>query len=104
MASILWTVGARKDLRDVLSYVAADSPTYAALTADRILEAIERLRRYPKLGRVVPEFDRESVREIIVGNYRVVYHLRRQRISILAIVHGSRDLLRRTPTQPWDFG
>lgn len=104
MASILWTVGARNDLRDVLNYIAADSPTYAALTADRILDGVERLRRYPKLGRVVPELEREAIREIIVGNYRVVYHLRRQRISVLAIVHGSRDLLRKTPRQPWDFG
>jgi addiction module RelE/StbE family toxin len=103
MASIVWTVGARNDLRDVTEYIARDSPTYAAATADRILDAIDNLVTYPKLGRVVPEYNNESIRELIVGNYRIVYRLRRQRIGIVAIVYGSRDLLRRVAKQPWDF-
>ncbi|MDZ4277959.1 MAG: type II toxin-antitoxin system RelE/ParE family toxin [Dehalococcoidia bacterium] len=104
MASIVWTVGARDDLRDTIDYIGRDSPTYAAATAERILGAAEGLRRHPKMGRVVPEYDDQSIRELIVGNYRVVYRLRRQQVAVLAIVHGSRDLLRRSATGPWDLG
>ncbi len=104
MASIFWTVGARDDLRDIVEYIATDSPTYGASTAERVLEAVDRLRRYPRLGRVVPEYDDASIRELIVGNYRVVYRLRRQRVGIVAVVHGTRDLLRRVAKEPWDFG
>lgn len=104
MASIAWTVGARDDLRDVLEYISRDSATYAAATAERILDAIDRLRAFPKMGRVVPEFDDESIRELIVGSYRIVYRLRRQRIGIVAVVFGSRELLRRVSKEPWDFG
>ena len=104
MASILWTVGARGDLREIIEYIGRDSPTYAVATAERILGAVERLRRYPKVGRIVPEYGDESIRELLVGNYRVVYRLRRQRVGIVAVVHGRRDLLRRTAKEPWDFG
>jgi toxin ParE1/3/4 len=104
VASIRWTVGARDDLREIVQYIASDSPVYAGATAERMLDAVERLRRYPKMGRVVPEYGEESIRELIVGNYRIVYRLRRQRVGILAIVHGSRDLLRRAARERWDLG
>ncbi|HXH10048.1 MAG TPA: type II toxin-antitoxin system RelE/ParE family toxin [Alphaproteobacteria bacterium] len=104
MASIIWTVGAQDDLRGIVEYIGRDSTVYAADVAGRIVSAVERLCRHPKLGRVVPEYEDETIRELIVGNYRVVYRLRRQRVGIVAIVHGSRDLLRRFSGEPWDFG
>jgi toxin ParE1/3/4 len=103
VASVIWTVGAQADLRGVVEYIGRDSAAYAAQVAGRIIASVERLRRYPKLGRVVPEYEDETIRELIVGNYRVVYRLRRQRVGIVAIVHGSRDLLRRLSGEPWDF-
>ena len=103
MASIRWTVGAKGDLREIVEYIGQDSPTYAAAMAGRILAAVQRLRQYPNLGRVVPEYDDETIREVIVGSYRIVYRLRRQRIGIIAVIHGSRDLLRRLTDEPWDI-
>ena len=104
MASIVWSVRARDDLRSLSDFIAQDSPTYAAATVERVLQSIERLREYPRIGRVVPEYDDESIREIIVGSYRVVYRLRRQRVSVVAVVHGSRNLLRQIRRRRWDFG
>ncbi len=104
MASVHWTVGAREDLRAIVEYIGQDSPTYAAATAGRITAAVERLERHPRLGRVVPEYEDETIRELIVGNYRIVYRLRRQRVGIVAVVYGSRDLLRRLGREPWDLG
>ena len=104
MASVRWTLGSQEDLREIVEYISQDSTTYAAAMGGRIVAAVERLRRHPKLGRVVPEYEDETLRELIVGNYRVVYRLRGQRIGIIAVVHGSRDLLRRLRGEPWDFG
>lgn len=95
MASVRWTVGARRDLGAIVEYVGQDSLTYAAATAGRIVAAVERLRRHPRLGRLVPEFENPTIRELIVGNYRVVYRLEGERVGIIAVVHGGRDLLRR---------
>ena len=55
------------------------------------------------LGRVVSEFENETIRELVVGNYRVVYRLRGQRVGVIAVVYGSRDLLKRISREPWVF-
>ena len=104
MASIRWTVGAQQDLRMIVEYISRDSATYAAAIAGRIVAVVERLRLHPKLGRVVPEYEDETIRELIVGNYRVVYRFRGQRVGLIAVVHGGRELLRRLTDKPWDFG
>ena len=103
MASVRWTVGARADLREIVDYISQDSVTYAAAQAERIVVNVRRLRHHPRLGRIVPEYRHPTIRELIVGNYRVVYRVHRQRVAILAIVHGSRDLLRRLPRGPWNL-
>lgn len=101
MAQVRWTVGAKFDLREVVNFIAADSPTYAEITANRILTAIERLERHPRLGRVVPEYRLPDLRELIVGAHRVVYRIQRNDAGIVAIVHGSQNLLRRLGDRPW---
>ena len=103
MASVRWTVGARDDLRRVIEYVSINSTAYAAALADRMLSAVERLEAYPRLGRVVPEYEDQAIREIIVGNYRVVYGLTDDDVAIVSVVHGSRSLLRKLGGEPWDL-
>ena len=103
MASVRWTVGARHDLQEIVLFIASDSPTYAAATAERIVGAVERLQRLPKLGRTVPEYEDTQIRELLVGNYRIVYRVQATRVGILAIVHGSRELLRRTSRERWNL-
>ena len=86
-------------MRAIVAYVGQDSPTYAAALAGRLVAAVEPLRRYPRLRRVVPEYGDDTIRELIVGNYRVVYRLRARRV----VVHGSRDVLRRVLPDVWDL-
>jgi toxin ParE1/3/4 len=47
---------------------------------------------FPERGRKVPEFDRADIREILVGNYRLIYLLAPTTIIIVTILHTSRDL------------
>lgn len=103
MAKIRWTVGARRDLHEIINYIAEDSPAYAINFAERIILAVDRLETFPKLGRIVPEYQDTNVRELIVGNYRVVYRIQGNHIGIAAIAHASRDLLRKLPSAPWDL-
>jgi len=57
-----------------------------------IFGAVERLQRFPKSGRVVPEVKRPNIREIIFKNYRVIYRIERSRLSILTVRHGKQRL------------
>ena len=103
MAKIRWTVGARRDLNEIVNYIGEDSPAYAINFAERIILAVDRLETFPKLGRIVPEYQDTNIRELIVGNYRVVYRIQGNHIGIAAIAHASRDLLRKLPSAPWDL-
>jgi toxin ParE1/3/4 len=75
---MIWTTPALTDAEAIRDYIARDSPRYAADLMARIVGAVERLAQFPESGRKVPELDRPDVRELIVGNYRVVYRLVRQ--------------------------
>jgi plasmid stabilization system protein ParE len=83
-------------------YISRDSAFYAAAVGRRIIASSERLERYPRLGRAVPELGSVSVRELIVGNYRLIYRLRGEYVEIERVLHGSQDLLRNMGPQPWD--
>jgi plasmid stabilization system protein ParE len=60
--------------------------------ADRVLRATDRLARYPRLGRVVPELGIDNIREIIVGSYRAIYRIQQDGIQLLTLHHGARTL------------
>lgn len=84
-------------LRD---YIARDSPHYARLFTERLVESVEKLSDFPRIGRRVPEADRDDVRELIFHAYRIIYLIEAEGVTILTVVHGSRDLARREPP-PW---
>jgi toxin ParE1/3/4 len=94
---LIWTDPSIEDLRAVRDYIARDSDYYAADLVEQVVLSVERLLRFPRLGRVVPEAQDENIRELVHQNYRIIYRIAGERIEILTIVHGSRDLtLRRT--------
>lgn len=48
------------------------------------------------IGTVVPEFDRNDLRQLIQGNYRIIYKVvDEKRVDILTVHHSARDLFRR---------
>jgi len=96
VAEVAWSLRARDDLRDIHDYIARDSSAAAAAMVDRLIGATERLDEFPESGRVLPEFPDSGYREILVGNYRVLYRAEASRVVVLAIVHGRR-LLDRAP-------
>jgi toxin ParE1/3/4 len=89
---IIWSKHAVDSLEDICAYIARDSQRYAAHFAQRIIAATEQTSELPEIGRVVPEYNDPALREKIVGNYRIVYRLKKSVIQIVIIVHGSRLL------------
>jgi addiction module RelE/StbE family toxin len=89
---VVWTLQAIEDVEAVRAYIARDSPHYAALLAERLVESVERLQEFPRSGRVVPEVGQEAYREVILGTYRIVYRLIGDVAEILTVVHAARLL------------
>ena len=89
--NVIWAYAAEEDLQAAASYIQRDSPVYAVSFVDRVLEAGRSLDEFAERGRMVPELSDNSIREIFVYSYRLVYRIEDDRISILALIHGRRD-------------
>jgi len=80
-------------LEDQLGFFRKHSPAYAEQLGERVFARVANLRHSPKIGRVVPEFGDDAIRELIVPPLRVIYTLRAEdRCFIGAVIHSSRDL------------
>lgn len=87
---VVWTRPALNDVVQVREYIAADSPRYARVVAERLFAVVERLVEFPLSGRIVPELGETSLREVISSPYRIVYRVRADRVEILTVVHSAR--------------
>jgi len=54
--------------------------------------AVQTLTIFPEMGRIVPEYRRPNLRELLFQNYRIVYRLTGDEVQIVAVVHGVRLL------------
>jgi len=92
MAQVRWTPQAADDLDAVAEFITENSPHFAGLFVMDVLQAVDRLAEFPELGRIVPEIGDKTIRELILGNYRIIYRLRSEAVEILTIHHGARLL------------
>lgn len=91
MGKVTWSPSALEDVNSIAEYIARDSVDRAALFAVRLIEATDRLQDFPSSGRIIPEIGDSSCREIIYGNYRIMYRLLNNDVWITGVVHGSRQ-------------
>jgi len=98
-----WTEPALADLTHTRDYIAQDSPIYAEQLVRRVFTATDKLLDFPRIGREVREASDvpEEVRELIHQGYRIVYWIVVDRIQILAVIHGTRDITN-IERKPWD--
>jgi toxin ParE1/3/4 len=89
---LIWSPQAVEDVEAIRSFVARDSEHYAGLLVQRIVAAVERLDSFPLSGRMVPEVGNESLREVVYGNYRIVYRVKPELIEIVTVFHAARLL------------
>lgn len=87
-----WSPLSIQRVLELADYIALDKPEVATQWASNIFDSTEKLKQHPKLGRVVPEINDDDFRELIEGNYRVVYWLGSSKISILTVCHGKQLL------------
>lgn len=89
---VVWTETAWRDLERSADYIAEDSPGYAAAFVERVREHARSLDDLTYRGRVVPELGEQNVRELLIGNYRLIFEVHERTVYILALIHGARDL------------
>jgi addiction module RelE/StbE family toxin len=84
---IIWSPLAITRINEIADYIAEDSPDTARKWVDEIFTKVERIEEFPLSGRFVPEIDRKDIREILFGNYRIIYKIFANEIHLLTVRH-----------------
>ncbi len=92
---VLWTRSARRDLEEIVAFLADRSPKAALATLDQLEQGARGLAAHSERGRIVPELARlhvQQYRELVVPPYRLVYRLRGAQALVLGVFDGRRSL------------
>jgi len=89
---IIWSPLAIDRASEIAEYIAQDKPSAPEKWINTVFSKVEQLKSSPEIGRVVPEIRNDQFRELIYGNYRIIYHIEKTQISILTIRHGKQIL------------
>ena len=87
-----WTQKGRQRLQQLYDYIADDQPANALQFIDQITRRAEKLAAHPRSGEIVSKYQRDDIREIYEGRYRIIYRILTDRIDILTVRHSGRLL------------
>jgi addiction module RelE/StbE family toxin len=91
MVEVKWTRQAIDDVESIAEFIAKDSEKYAQIQVERIFERFEILETQPLMGRMVPEIENQNIRELILGNYRLIYRIVNEaRVDVIGIYNSNR--------------
>lgn len=89
---VVWTEQSLERLQEIEDYISRGSPDTAIRFVTRLVERGNALSRFPRSGRRVPELEADDLREVIEGDYRIVYRASAHRVEILTVFEGHRQL------------
>jgi toxin ParE1/3/4 len=90
--NVVWTETAISHLQAIYNHISQNSTVYATQVVDRLTERSQQIGAFPTSGRMVPEFQAESIREVIERPYRIIYRIKPDQIDVLAVLHGAQLL------------
>jgi plasmid stabilization system protein ParE len=89
---IIWSEQARDDLQAIVLFIAQDNRQAAESFGYQLMSKVDVLERFPDFGRVLPEENDRTIREIIFRPYRIIYKVieSEEVIGIARVWHGAR--------------
>jgi plasmid stabilization system protein ParE len=88
---VIWAPRAIARAAEIAQYIAHNRPSAAARWMEELFSRAATLGRQPRRGREVPELDRDEIRQVLHGDYRIVYRIDPKRIVVLTVRHGRRQ-------------
>lgn len=89
---LIWSPLAIDRATEIAEYIAQDSPSAATKWVEILFDKVQLLKSSPTCGRIVPETRREDIRELLYGNYRIIYKIEKLNTSVLTVRHGKQIL------------
>ena len=84
---IQWSPLAVDRVTEIADYIAQDDPLAADRWAQSVFDRVKQVKDFSKSGRYVPEINRKDIRELVYGNYRIIYRVETKVVSILTVRH-----------------
>ena len=72
---IIWSPLSVDRASEIADYIAQDKPSAAERWIDTVFSKVEQLKSSPEIERIVPEINDSQFRELIYGNYRIIYRI-----------------------------
>ncbi|ACK67456.1 plasmid stabilization system [Rippkaea orientalis PCC 8801] len=89
---VIWSSKAVEDVDAIATYIARDSPSYAAAVIRQILDITRQLQQCPLAGEIICEGDNSTIREKLAYTYRVIYRVQGETVTVASVVHTKRLL------------
>ncbi len=87
-----WSPLAVERAAEIGKYIALDDPSAAVKWIASVFGLVEQLESFPQSGAIVPETNREDIRQLVFGNYRIIYRIGVEHVSILTVRHDRQIL------------
>jgi plasmid stabilization system protein ParE len=92
---IIWAGVAENDLKEIIEYIATDSPANALITLKKIKQKASSLYTLPERGRIVPELKDQGIllyRELIVPPWRIIYRISEMKVYVLSVLDARQNV------------
>jgi plasmid stabilization system protein ParE len=90
-----WAGIAEEDLRNIILYIAEDSPTNARIIFEKIKDKAASLTNCPERGRIVPELQDQGIflyREFILAPWRILYRISDKKVFVLSVIDSRQNV------------
>ena len=92
---IVWSNIAENDLKNIVEYIADDSPPNALKIFKRIKQKASSLYTFPERGRIVPELRDQGIlqyRELVISPWRILYRISDKSVLVLSVLDSRRNI------------
>jgi plasmid stabilization system protein ParE len=84
---IQWSPLAIDRASDIADYISLDDPLAAERWVRALFDRVKQVKDFQESGRYVPELNRKDIKELIYGNYGIIYRIEKKVVSILTVRH-----------------
>ncbi len=88
---VVWTEHAFQCLTIIEDYIAMDDPVTAVVFVEKLIRRTDILTDQPQAGRAVPEIPGRELRELLEGNYRIVYRINGAEVEIVTVFEAHKS-------------
>lgn len=84
---IVWSPLAVERVSEIAEYISRDNPDAAVVWVNSLFKRIGLIKDFTRSGRKVPGINRDEIRELVYGDYRVIYRIESTRVAIITVRH-----------------